>query len=257
MPITHPFVSTVTDAGDPDEVGPDEWNDEHSLPDMDELAVGLTRTVVFDDLFGVSAAHGLNGFCAITGSSGGGSQVFAAEATHWGIVSLFTGNTSAAGTSRAFNANTTSVQLGSASLRFGIIAKIHTLSDSSQRFTIRSGLSDANSGDGTNAVFFRYADDVNSGKWAAACRSGATETSIDTGVTADTNWHRWEFVVDSAATEVEFFIDGTSVGTITSNIPTGGTSFLPGMIQKSVGTSGRNFHIDAYWYVITFASSRV
>lgn len=31
MPIKHNFTSQVADAGDPDEVGPDEWNDDHDL----------------------------------------------------------------------------------------------------------------------------------------------------------------------------------------------------------------------------------
>jgi hypothetical protein len=31
MQITHPFVSPVSDAGDPTIVGPDEWNDDHVL----------------------------------------------------------------------------------------------------------------------------------------------------------------------------------------------------------------------------------
>lgn len=30
-PVTHAFVSAVADAGDPDEVGPDEWNADHDM----------------------------------------------------------------------------------------------------------------------------------------------------------------------------------------------------------------------------------
>lgn len=31
MPVTHVFVSPVSDDGDPNEVGPDEWNDDHDV----------------------------------------------------------------------------------------------------------------------------------------------------------------------------------------------------------------------------------
>ena len=39
--ITHPFVSAVVDAGDPDEVGPDEWNAVHDIDDLDLSATTL------------------------------------------------------------------------------------------------------------------------------------------------------------------------------------------------------------------------
>jgi hypothetical protein len=41
MPISHNFVAPIADEGDPDIVGPDEWNDDHTIPAHDELS-GLT-----------------------------------------------------------------------------------------------------------------------------------------------------------------------------------------------------------------------
>lgn len=42
MPITHVFVSPVADAGDPNEVGPNEWNDDHTLPTAAEIGASPT-----------------------------------------------------------------------------------------------------------------------------------------------------------------------------------------------------------------------
>lgn len=45
MPITHVFVSPVADAGDPNEVGPNEWNDSHTLPTPAEIGASPTGHV--------------------------------------------------------------------------------------------------------------------------------------------------------------------------------------------------------------------
>ncbi len=43
MPTKHTFVSPITDAGDPDIVGPDEWNDDHES----ELGIPSTGAIGF------------------------------------------------------------------------------------------------------------------------------------------------------------------------------------------------------------------
>lgn len=41
--IKHKFVNPTPDAGNPNEVGPDEWNDEHDIAGLDKAAVGLDQ----------------------------------------------------------------------------------------------------------------------------------------------------------------------------------------------------------------------
>lgn len=62
-------------------------------------------------------------------------------------------------------------------------------------------------------VFFRYEDDVNSGKWQAVDSIGGTDTATDSGVTVavSTNYH---LVIDIASDRTaQFYINGTLVKT--------------------------------------------
>jgi hypothetical protein len=122
------------------------------------------------------------------------------------------------------------------------------LSTSAQRFTVRAGfIEQSTTDDGTDGCFFKYSDNVNSGKWQGTCLSSGTPTTCDTGTTvAAGTWYRLTVVVNAAGTSADFRINGTSACTVASNIPTGagrvtgrGTSIL-----KSVGTTDRDLDID-------------
>lgn len=132
------------------------------------------------------------------------------------------------------------VQLGKGRARFQAKAAIHTLSNGTDTYSTRIGFYDGLAAESTDGVFFRYTDSVNSGKWQAVTRSNGTETATDTGVTAvaDT-WQRFEIDVNAAGTSVVFRIDGATVATNTTNIPTGtGRDFGYGaMSLKSAGTT--------------------
>lgn len=52
-----------------------------------------------------------------------------------------------------------------------------------------------------------------------ASGGGGTLTTMDTGVTPDTNPHLFEMTTNAAGTSVSFFIDGQLKGTISSNLP--------------------------------------
>jgi hypothetical protein len=56
-------------------------------------------------------------------------------------------------------------------------------------------------------------------------------------------WFRLEAIINAAASSVTFYFDGTSVGTITTNIPTPATAFGCSII-KSAGTTARYLFID-------------
>lgn len=73
----------------------------------------------------------------------------------------------------------------------------------------------------TNGIFFeRLAADTN---WFAVCRSGGVQTRTDTGVAFSTNWITLEYRRD--ASSVAFFVNGSLVATITTNIPVAGGAF--------------------------------
>lgn len=70
----------------------------------------------------------------------------------------------------------------------------------------------------TDGVYFRA--EGSSANWRAYTTASSTSTNTDTSTATDTDWHTFKFVVNAAASSIEFFIDGSSVATNTTNIPT-------------------------------------
>lgn len=156
-----------------------------------------------------------------------------------GIVSLDLGTTTT-GRASVSSSATSGVKLGSGRARFASKAAVHVLSSGTETFTTRLGFIDSNSGESTDGCFFRYTDGVNSGEWQAVTRSNGTETATDTNiaVVADA-WKLFEIDVNAAGTSVVFKIDGTTVATNTTNIPTGSgrETGYGAMALKSAGTT--------------------
>jgi hypothetical protein len=68
-----------------------------------------------------------------------------------------------------------------------------------------------------NGIYFRH---TLSGNLIAVCRAAGVETAYDTGIAASTSVTReLKIVVTAGGTSVEFFVDGASVQTMTTNIP--------------------------------------
>lgn len=123
---------------------------------------------------------------------------------------------------------------------YSTYARIDTLSDGTNRFTARLGFIDSVSGESTDGVFFRYTDNVNSGKWQGVCRSGGSETAVDLGTTVGAaTLYRLTAVIRNAGASAEFFINDVSAGTCGSNIPTSQDFSAGALIIKSVGGTAR------------------
>lgn len=191
-----------------------------------------------------------------TGSGATIAAVADAQASHPGIISLTTGTTTTGKIGMMLN-NNGGLILANGKVRAGIVFRIVTaLSDGTQTYTVRLGLFNDPGQEPADGVYFRYTDSVNAGEWQGVGRTSDAETTLDTNVAADTNWHTFEFEVNAAGSSVEFFIDGTSVGTVASNIPTSTLRFAPCNIIKSAGITARIFHLDAYWYALEFTTAR-
>lgn len=75
----------------------------------------------------------------------------------------------------------------------------------------------------SSGIYFeRLGADTN---WFCVCRSGGVQTGsrIDSGVAASTNWVNLEY--QRGASSVVFFINGTQVASISTNVPTIGGAF--------------------------------
>lgn len=172
-----------------------------------------------------------------------------AQTNRFGIASLATGTTT---TGRANVLTPTMDQIVPAFGRIVFSAIIRTpssLSDGTNRYGIKVGLSNLSTSivDGVGASI-RYRDNINSGKWQLMTTdSGSVQTFTDSGVTvaADT-WYRLEVIVNADATKIQYFINGSLIGTDTANLQSG-TSITLGaqvMILKALGTTSRICYVD-------------
>lgn len=233
--------------------------DERGFP-VGALRGGRQHTTIFDECFyranNASPSAYDGGVHENTANSGTVSAT-TPLGNHPGVIALGTVTST---TSRAAILQVNpgdSFILAGGTVRFGAVANIPTLSDGTNTFTVRMGFGALNAGD-ADGIFFRYGSALNGGEWQGVCRSGGSEAGsvLDTNVVADTNWHTYEFEVNAAATSVEFFIDGSSVGTVSSNIVSAATRLNPAAILRSAGTASRSFLLDAYWAHFEFTTAR-
>lgn len=185
----------------------------------------------------------------------------AGETTAAGIVRLTT-TTSSTGIAGWFAQNT-ATSFGAAEYTSISRIRITTLSDGTETFETVFGYADTSTITPVDGCYFRYSHTVNSGKFEAVCRSNSVETgsTLDTGIAVVAGtWYTLKAVVNAAATSVQFFINGTSVGTITANIPTGGGSRVvgwhPAMLLKSAGTTARTVDVDYVAQQVVYAVAR-
>lgn len=159
------------------------------------------------------------------------------DANHCGLVRWVSNSV----TTGSISTNVGGIQLDGGEIYFETCVQMQLLSDATDTYSFTCGFGDlTTSGAHTDEVGFRYTHSNNGGRWLAVCRSNSVETgsTLDTGITvAAGTWYRLGFRVNSTATSVEFFIDGVSVGSISSNIPTG-ASRVVGICLKVDRTAG-------------------
>jgi uncharacterized protein with putative carbohydrate binding module len=230
-----------------------------TLRDLRNLRSGIE---FWDDCLSfANYANGSNvsGLSAVvTGTGAALNAGVAGETNHPGVIRAGTGTTTTG--AAAIAGATASVLLGGGKAYFmGVFKTEANLSAVAQRYDIQVGFTDLNSGDATDGVYIRYSDDINSGKWEARAVSNGTETLLDSGTTvaADT-WYALEVEVNADGTSAAFSLNGTSFGTITTNIPTaaGRNTGVAMGIFKSLGTTERSCFFDSWRLVLDFATVR-
>ena len=92
----------------------------------------------------------------------------------------------------------------------------------------------------------RYTDTVNGGKWQARVANGGGFSDLDTGVAVVGGaWYYLEMEINTAGNSVEFFVNGTSKGTIASGPGANSTAEARIGILKNGGTTSRSFLVVA------------
>ena len=146
-----------------------------------------------------------------------------------------------------------SINVGTNKSRFGCWLLTSTLlSTPTDRYMLRAGIGSITLPNTILfGIFFEYTDNENGGRWQILCEDGVAESSTDTGITVTAGtWYKLEWEINAAGTLVEAFIDNVSVGTVTTNIPTGTGfgHFVNIHIMKLTGILNRPVYWDAYYW---------
>lgn len=211
---------------------------------------------------GNGLSMGLFGYNTGAASSAG---ALAAEAGRNGMIECSTGtDTNGAAAVLSNNAvqnGILDIQPASGRIEFTGWVRFPTLSDGTNTYKAWIGLANSTipSAAPVDGVDLTYTSAENSGKWRGACSEDSATTYVEdtgTAVAAGT-WYRVSFMINAAATSVEFFINGTSIGSCGTNVPDSNDNLAPNLqIIKSAGTTARSMTVDAVRYVGEFTTAR-
>jgi hypothetical protein len=139
--------------------------------------------------------------------------------------------------------------------------QLSNVPDGTDDFLPRFGLLDAATAAPTDGVWFELDRAADATHWRVCTAVGGAATKTTTSTTADTSWHTFTVVYDGAAAtpRAEFFIDGTSVGSSTTNVPVlsaNAFGFGAGVAKVGAGTNVRAMRLDYALYELEFSAVR-
>jgi hypothetical protein len=149
---------------------------------------------------------------------------------------------------------------GIAALQFIARVRISAAPTSGQDYISYIGFMDTpTAGAPVDGCYFKIDRTAQSNRWVAVCRSNSVETVVDSGVNFSTSAFQKLFIlINAAGTSVQFQINGTTVATITTNIPSGaGRWFSLGFKHtKRAGSTNIILYIDYLQWCATYSSTR-
>jgi hypothetical protein len=227
------------------------WFQEAAVP------ASPTQSVLFDDFTGAGTTSGAIGKLGWTLVAGGGHTVgyVAGTSTDYGILNLGTGTGILAGYAIHMG-NTASVVGGGIRVNEWRV-RFPTLATAVSDYSTYIGLLNTitATAEPTNGVYFTYSR-ATSTNWIIKTANGGTRTSTTTSVAVNANqWYKITLVINADGTQVDYYIDGTFVGSITTNISTAalGPSWNS---QKTVAASDVAQHIDYMYDYKNFSTVR-
>lgn len=193
----------------------------------------------------------------VSANSGGISVVGThVDGNHLGILE-FTTSTSASSAPHIVT-GLNHMTSGGGELTAEWLVRFPNLSDATDSFVARAGFTNAYSSSLTDGIYFEYTHSVNAGNWTCKTGSNASFTTANSGTPVAINtWYRLTAVVNAAGTLATFYINGTQVGTISTNIPTGARLFGVGAgMYKTAGTTARKMFADYGYYLADLTTER-
>lgn len=204
-----------------------------------------------------TAAGSLEHWVTATANGGTvGPATTALDATHVAPATLTISTSASSRAAITYNANA-EIALGATAGGWEFICwfQVSALSDATDTYELFFGLGDSSTISGMlDSVSIRYTHGTNSGRLVGVTESATTETAVNGGAGAALTANAWwgvKWTINAAGNSVEFFYDSgsgwTSMGTSTTNIPTG-TSRATGRcigITRTAGTSNaRVLYLD-------------
>lgn len=211
--------------------------------------------VLYDDFTADTDAGSLN--WGLIFSGGGFTPFFIQDNYHPGV---FEFNTASSSSSWGGLFLTPYILFGGGVATYESVINIDNLSNSTDTFTVRTGVGDMyDSSVFNNGVWFEYTDTGSSPNWQCINATGGTITTIDSGVAVVAGpWVRLGWQVNASGTSVSFYINGALVATSSANIPTTSPNEVNPIfiIMKNAGTTTRRLRTDYYYYKQVFTISR-
>ncbi len=180
----------------------------------------------FSEFTGSPTTTGQDVYATNSGTGAATAASANVAANRPGIFRSTTGTTATGRT--AFASNLTAFALGGGAMSYETAVNIATLSTGTQRYQLVIGLFDtATAANQVDAVSFVYDEggvstgSAASANWQIRTASNSTRswTTTTTAVAAAT-WYKLRVEVNAAGTSATFYINGTNVGTIATNIAT-------------------------------------
>ena len=176
--------------------------------------------------------------------------------THVGIRRLATGPNADGRASLFLSTNQLALGAGQSTVEF--LVQFDALSSPADRYAAYIGIGDQPGPlEHNNGVYFEY-DDSTSPNWRIVAAAGGVRTKTTTSTPVSSGaWTRLRIDIDSPFTQAEYWVNGVSIGTVSTNIPNSGQVMGPSVrIGKSIGVTSRALYIDLFTLSMRFGTQR-
>lgn len=203
-----------------------------------------TRVILSSEFLGISGTTSFAPFLGTAISSGTLAAANAGIVTrnHPGVVKLRSSTTANSG--YLISSSSTSILIGGGEI-YECVVNFATLTNITHRFGLHDCTTSADAVDGA------YFEILSTGVFAKTSSNSIRTTSTSLFTPATATWYRFKFLVNSAATQVDFYVyndSGTLLGStsITTNIPTAaGRETAISIISTNSGTTATDLsHLD-------------
>ena len=219
-----------------------------------------TQAVLYDDFLGDTSANSLIGTTSMTtlaSGTGGAVAITASTAGRAGTV-LFTGPSNAGYSMIRGTASKGAWIGGSGTISWEWAIKTPaTVADVTNNYELCIGLANgaADATQPTDGFYFYYNYATSAGVWVGRTAIGSSVTAVVSSTTmAVSTWYTLKATMNALDTSIEFFINGVSIGTSTTNLPVAALTPICGL--KWLAGASRTFNADWCKVIETFTSSR-